>query len=446
MSIILDRGYIRPLATVLIVAATFLLMPVRVSAQLSFGLDSVVAVGNRNSVVTYTGNLVNSGNAELFLNGINFNFDGGSDAFLTGDGALGAKSVFFNQVPFSLAPAGQTGDSYTGPIFAIQIEPSAPLGTYQSQVTIQGGVNPGSLSALGTQNVQVNVTPGYQAQDLGQRLDPNSPYFDPVKNGGFRLDLTDPYNDSLVITNIERLLEQVRSGAMRFDEARFREMYERIREFSRFWQPGFHGATGQTAYHLFLTGRAAVLLETSATVSQLLKDMNNLPERLRFPWGVFPVPPMKRTRFSVPPFRGVGGAGTSLAVVKKSPKQVAASVDFLMCLASPRSAKILVQEAVKNGKPLTGPMLIPGAPIPEQVARHFRAFENRGFEKMSFRGLADEQESVWEWTVWAQRFMEGRITLDEFLARYQKLMRAAVPRVIALQKLDMNPRTKDAKG
>jgi hypothetical protein len=55
----------------------------------------------------------------------------------------------------------------------------------------------------------------------------------------------------------------------------------------------------------------------------------------------------------------------------------------------------------------------------------------------------DEQESVWQWTVWAQRYMEGRISLREFLNRYQRLMEEAVPRVIAMQKLDMNPRTKD---
>jgi hypothetical protein len=42
--------------------------------------------------------------------------------------------------------------------------------------------------------------------------------------------------------------------------------------------------------------------------------------------------------------------------------------------------------------------------------------------------------------------MEGRLSLQEFLRRYQRVMESAVPRVIALQHMDMNPRTKDHLG
>jgi hypothetical protein len=91
-------------------------------------------------------------------------------------------------------------------------------------------------------------------------------------------------------------------------------------------------------------------------------------------------------------------------------------------------------------------MLAPGAKLPENMARHFAAFEKRGFEKLSFRGLADEQESVWKWTVWAQRYLDGRITVDECLSRYQQVMEEAVPRVQKLMNYDMNPRTRDRAG
>lgn len=267
--------------------------------------------------------------------------------------------------------------------------------------------------------------------------------YDPIKNAGFRLNLADPYNDALVVVNGERMLDAVKAGRLRFDEPRFAEVYARLKEFSRFWQRGFNGASSQTAYHLFLTGHAAVLLETSQTVGQLLRDMDDLPARARFRWSVFPVPPLTASAFRLPPFRGVGGAGTVLAVVKKTPEQTRQTIDFLMFLTSPESARTLVEEAVAHRRPLVGPMLVPGAPIPEAIQSRFQAFEGRGFEKMSFRGLSDEQESVWEWTVWAQRYMEGRVDLAGFLARYQRLMQKALPRVIARQHLDMNPRTKD---
>jgi len=267
--------------------------------------------------------------------------------------------------------------------------------------------------------------------------------YDARRNARFRLNLNDPYNDAYVVTNSERLLAAIQKGQIRFDDARFAEIYTRIQEFSRYWQRGFHGANAQTAYHLFLTQRAAILLDTSQQIGQILRDMDDLPPRARFRWNVFPVPPLTTSRFRVPPFRGVGGPGVVLGVVKKDPEQVRQVVDFLMFLTTPRSARTLVEQAVRHRRPLIGPMLIPGAEIPETIRRYFRAFEGRGFEKMSFRGLMDEQQSVWEWTVWAQRYMEGRLSLEEFLQRYQQLMVGAVPRVIATQHLDMNPRTKD---
>lgn len=266
------------------------------------------------------------------------------------------------------------------------------------------------------------------------------------KNAGFRLDLRDPYNDAYVVTNGERILRAVRDGRIRVDDERFAEVYRQIWRFSRYWQRGFHGAGAQTAYHLFLSGRAAVLLETSAQIGQLLKDMEDLPERSRFRWGIFQVPPLTTSRFRIPPFRGVGGPGLVLGVVKKDPAQVAQTMDFLMYLSTPQSARILVEQAVRNRRPLTGPMLIPGVQFPENIRRLFAPFEGRGFERLSWRGLLDEQQSVWEWTVWAQRYMDGRLTLPGFLRRYQKTITDAIPRVIAMQKLDMDPRTKDSKA
>jgi ABC-type glycerol-3-phosphate transport system substrate-binding protein len=269
--------------------------------------------------------------------------------------------------------------------------------------------------------------------------------YDARKNAHFRLNLKDPYNDALVAVNTERVVKAIQEGTIRFDGARFREAYTSIRDFSRYWQRGFHGATGQTAYHLFLTQHAAMLLDTSTQIGQILRDMSDLPTKSRFQWGVFPVPPMTTSRFNIPAFRGVGGPGAVWGVVKKDTAQNRLAMDFLMFLTTPASAKILVDEAIRNRRPLTGPMLIPGVAFPKELKGYFRAFEGRGFEKLSFRGLLDEQQSTWEWTVWAQRYMEGRISLDAFLQRYQKLMSEAVPRVITSQKMDLNPRTRDMK-
>ncbi len=270
--------------------------------------------------------------------------------------------------------------------------------------------------------------------------------YDPDANGGFQQNLRDPYDDAKVVLSPERQMQAVRSGDIRFDGPRFAEMYDRIREFASLWQPGFHGTAQMHAYHLFLTGRAAVYLDTSAAIGQLLRDMEDLPASRRFAWDVHPIPPMRLSDFAIPPFRGVGGAGTMLGVVRKDPARTAAAVDFLQFLTAPDSVRVLVEEALRHHRPLTGPMLVPGAPLPEALSRRYRAFEGRGFEKLTFRGLADEQQSVWEWTVQAQRYMEGQIPLGTFLTRYQRLMTEAVPRAIAASRYDMDPRTKDRRS
>lgn len=266
--------------------------------------------------------------------------------------------------------------------------------------------------------------------------------YDAKLNGRFRLNVRDPYNDATAVLNQERLVGLIRDGRLRMDDPRFREAYQQIKRFADYWQRGFNGTSATSAYQLFLTQKAAMMINTSSAISQLDKDIGDLYPQDRFGWEVFPIPPLTTSRFRIPPFRGVGGPGVSLGVVKKSEEQSRRSVDFMMFLTTPHAAQVLVEEAVRARQPINGPMLIP-AQLPPVMERHFAAFRNRGFEKLSFRGLADEQESVWQWTVWAQRYLDGRVSLDTCLSRYQQAMREAAPRVIKTMNYDMDPRTKD---
>lgn len=270
--------------------------------------------------------------------------------------------------------------------------------------------------------------------------------YNPRVNDGFRLDTTAPYNDATLILNSERLIVAIRDGRIRMDSPPFQEAYEKIAEFARYWQRGFNGTNANSAYQLFLTRKAAIMLHASPTIAQLDKDMSDLAAPDRFAWDVFPIPPLTRSRFHIPPFRGVGGAGVMWAVVKKNDAQTRRVLDFLMFTTTPHAAQVLVEEAVKARQPINGPLLIPGAQMPETMARHFVAFQGRGFEKLSFRGLADEQESVWKWTVWAQRYLDGRMSTTDCLRRYEETMQEAVPRVVKQMNYDMDPRTKDKAG
>ncbi len=275
---------------------------------------------------------------------------------------------------------------------------------------------------------------------------PNDWDYNPRVNDGFKLDVSSPYNDATLIMNPERLIAAIRDKQIRMDSVRFQEAYTKIAEFASYWQRGFNGTNANSAYQLFLTHKAAMMLHASPTISQLEKDQSDLYPEDRFEWGVFSVPPLTQSRFHIPPFRGVGGAGAMWSVVKKNDAQTKLVTDFLMFTTTPHAAQTLVEEAVKARQSINGPLLIPGAKMPETMARHFNAFTNRGFEKLSFRGLADEQESVWKWTVWAQQYLDGRVSVDTCLKRYQETMLEAVPRVVHQMNYDMNPQTKDKVG
>jgi hypothetical protein len=67
------------------------------------------------------------------------------------------STVFFTNVPVSLAPSGQTGDSFNGALFGVNIDNNATAGPYSGSVTIQGGTGSTDLTGLVSQNIQVVV-------------------------------------------------------------------------------------------------------------------------------------------------------------------------------------------------------------------------------------------------------------------------------------------------
>ena len=117
------------------------------------------------------------------------------------------------------------------------------------------------------------------------------------------------------------------------------------------------------------------------------------------------------------PFRGVGGGGMVLAVMQKhDPAHERNVIDFLQFLTTPESGRLLVEKTLADGQPLTGPLLIEGVELPGDLAEKFAVFKGHGYEKVNYRGLSDEQESVQEWVVIAQEYLRGRLPLGEVLA------------------------------
>ncbi len=147
---------IKLLTVCLMVALPLLMVKTRAEAQsdLLFTLDSAIQSGSPGSEVVFTGTLANTGVAPLFLNGIAFNFDGVGPAYLSGD-----ANLFLNSVPISLAASGTVGDTYVGPIFGVNLDPTTPYGTYTGSVMLTGGADGNATNLLGTQNFGMLAQP-----------------------------------------------------------------------------------------------------------------------------------------------------------------------------------------------------------------------------------------------------------------------------------------------
>jgi hypothetical protein len=131
------------------------LRPANAQSDLLFTLDSIVQSGNPGDELIYTGTLTNTSSNPLYLNGITFNFDNAAVPYLSGD-----ANVFNANVPLSLAASGSAGDSYSGAIFGVALDPSTPPGTYTGSVTLTGGADGNANDVLGTQNFGVATPAG----------------------------------------------------------------------------------------------------------------------------------------------------------------------------------------------------------------------------------------------------------------------------------------------
>jgi ABC-type sugar transport system permease subunit/ABC-type glycerol-3-phosphate transport system substrate-binding protein len=268
--------------------------------------------------------------------------------------------------------------------------------------------------------------------------------YEEARNGDYGYRPRDLYSDMLVVTNREREFAAVQEGRLDFRGPKFRRVYERLNELARFFQPGFMGADSRSATQLFYTKKAAMSLMHSGSITGIIHDFAKLNPAERFEFANFWFPPITDDPLVEGPFRGVGGGGMVLAVMQKNdPVHERNVMDFLQFLTTPESGRLLVELTLADGQSLTGPLLIEGVELPGDLADKFAVFKGHGYEKVNYRGLSDEQESVQEWVIIAQEYMGGRLALDDFLVRYDDLMRRAAARLIKRDGLDMDPTTKD---
>ena len=116
-------------------------------AQLSFTLDPPSLAGTPGALLSFSGTLLNTGSAELFLSGDRFT--------LAGAGLTLDDTLFLENAPPSLL----AGEGFAGPLFSVFIGEASPPGEYQGSFTILGGLSEGDQDELAPQSFTVRVVP-----------------------------------------------------------------------------------------------------------------------------------------------------------------------------------------------------------------------------------------------------------------------------------------------
>ena len=217
--------------------------------------------------------------------------------------------------------------------------------------------------------------------------------------------------------------------------------------------PGWTGVNGQSAYALFLSGKALFWLDGGWTISNFERDLNNLrtgkffsakegqptptPDAnysgvKPFPFVTFDNPKMAVPEAKAPWQRTIEWPVGFWGLPKKAQKQNDLELDFMQFVTSPSGFKIYVDNKMdpNNAKGgLTGPFIVKGVEMPPELAQKFsnlkpvgnteKATAGSGFS----RGIGDYQPMVREWVSLAQQYFTDKIDLDTYIAKYDEVLR-----------------------
>ena len=263
-------------------------------------------------------------------------------------------------------------------------------------------------------------------------------------------DPTDPHNDdnTEITFNSVRQMKAFYEGEQRVDGSEWKAMYENLAQLlGPMTPPGWIGVTD--AGPLFLTQEAAIRLDGAWFFTSFEKQIRQLAEgtygaavgegeptptpvpggeqAVAFELGTFNNPSMEGP-YADAPARTIEVNIGFWGIPKKDQAQNDLEVDFLMFVTSPNGYGIYLRNKLDannlNGG-ISGPPVVKNVELPQLYADRFANVNLIGnTEKATAgtyrsRGLNDYQPMIREWVDLAQQYFDGKISVDEFLTKYQ---------------------------
>lgn len=265
----------------------------------------------------------------------------------------------------------------------------------------------------------------------------------------------DPHYDDAdkVHQNQVRLLNAFQEGKIGPKDPEYRALMETFAKVFKpeHLPPGWTGVNGQTAYSLFLSGKALFFIDGGWMISSFERDLNNLRtgqfftvkegeptptpdpsfDTIKpFEFGTFNNPRMENA--TAPFQRTIEWPVGFWSIPRKDQKQNDLEIDFMMYVTSPKGFGIYVTNKMDVNNQhggLTGPFIVKGVEMPADLAAKFNSLPTVGNSEKTTaggffsRGIADYQPMVREWVNLAQQYFTGKIDLDTYIEQYDAVLR-----------------------
>lgn len=201
------------------------------------------------------------------------------------------------------------------------------------------------------------------------------------------------------------------------------QVFPMIKEWSQYWSRGYNAIDSETAQQMFIRGEAAMYLGFPT----LVQDMQDMGVELNYGVFSFPMLTKENSQYACEKYYEMGGNVTEVYCIPStaSGEKLEAAQDFLYFLSSPAAMKILADEAA----------YMPTAKDASLISESLKGWEPVGNTvRMNIYGPAIDQRFSDDTVMFGQLYLEGAITIEEYLSEMQTSL------------LDMCERLKQTNG
>lgn len=262
--------------------------------------------------------------------------------------------------------------------------------------------------------------------------------YDPDIDAGWKLDVSDPDNDSVsaYTLNMLRFLSAINEGEIGPADAKYQAMMNNFKKLiPTYTQTNFTSNNYYQAEELFWSGDACLVYNTSDFFNTYKQLFASRPEANQFEIGFFLAPPMTGTGDAKPDadyVRSVGGAYGYYGVVKKDKAHTDLVMDFMMFWGSVEGQSIYNESLVAQGAYTSGGSLINGVDVPESIypakAIAFPGLCHNNPMGNHFGNLCAMNGTVGQsWNLYCKQFFDGNIDAAAFGDRLSKALKSGIP-------------------